>query len=161
MYKTTNARTSTQNLTYRKISGFNPIIESNGKKESDFFFNHKLANLNSESYLRKNSWFNLILESNRKTKSDFFFNQKLHQIKNTLPEAKPLVKKMPYQSKIVWYCTWIQIYRQSSRQDAVDFSHWDNDDNSINYFIPKIKDENDLNIFLVAPYPPPLIGRYD
>jgi hypothetical protein len=29
------------------------------------------------------------------------------------------------------------------------------------YFIPTIEDENELNIFLIAPYPPPLIGRYD
>ena len=45
--------------------------------------------------------------------------------------------------------------------DAFDFSHWDNDDDSIVYFIPTIEDENELNIFLIAPYPPPLIGRYD
>ncbi len=45
--------------------------------------------------------------------------------------------------------------------DAFDFSHWDNDDNSIVYFIPTIEDENELNIFVIAPYPPPLIGRYD
>jgi len=45
--------------------------------------------------------------------------------------------------------------------DAFDFSHWDNDDNSIVYFFPTIEDENELNIFLIAPYPPPLIGPYD
>ncbi len=45
--------------------------------------------------------------------------------------------------------------------DAFNFSHWDNDDDSIVYFIPTIEDENDLNIFLIASYPPPLIGRYD
>ena len=44
--------------------------------------------------------------------------------------------------------------------DAFDFSHWDNDDDSIVYFIPTIEDENELNIFLIAPYPPPLIGPY-
>jgi hypothetical protein len=31
--------------------------------------------------------------------------------------------------------------------DAFDFSHWDNDDNSIVYFIPTIEDENEFNIF--------------
>jgi hypothetical protein len=45
--------------------------------------------------------------------------------------------------------------------DAFDFSHWDNDDDSIVYFIPTIEDENELNIFLIAPYPPLLIGPYD
>ena len=40
--------------------------------------------------------------------------------------------------------------------DAFDISHWDNDDDSIVYFIPTIE----LNIFLIAPYPPPLIGPY-
>ena len=44
--------------------------------------------------------------------------------------------------------------------DAFDFSHWVNDDDLIVYFIPTIKDENELNVFLIAPYPPPLIGRY-
>ncbi len=41
------------------------------------------------------------------------------------------------------------------------FSHWDTDDDSIVYFIPTTEDGNELNIFLIAPYPPPLIGRYD
>jgi len=45
--------------------------------------------------------------------------------------------------------------------DTFDFSHWDNNDDSIIYFIPTIEDENELNIFLIAPYPPPLIGPYD
>ena len=45
--------------------------------------------------------------------------------------------------------------------DAFDFSQWDDDDGSIVYFIPTIEDENELNIFLIAPYPPPLIGPYD
>jgi len=40
MYWTNNARTSTPNLTYRKIFGFNPIIVYIGKKELEFFFNH-------------------------------------------------------------------------------------------------------------------------
>ena len=44
--------------------------------------------------------------------------------------------------------------------DAFDFSHWDNDDDSIVYFISMIEDENELNIFLIAPYPPPLIEPY-
>ena len=61
-YISNNAQITTQNLFYGKISGFNPIIQSNGKKESDFF-NHKLANFNSESYLQKNSAFNPIIES--------------------------------------------------------------------------------------------------
>ena len=45
--------------------------------------------------------------------------------------------------------------------NAFDFSHWDNDDDSIVYFIRTIKDENELNMFLIALYPPPLIGCYD
>jgi hypothetical protein len=47
--------------------------------------------------------------------------------------------------------------------DAFDFSQWDkdDDDDSIVYFIPTIEDENELNIFLITPYPPPLIGPYD
>ncbi len=45
--------------------------------------------------------------------------------------------------------------------DAFNFSHWDNDDNLIVYFIPTIEDENELNIFVIASYPPPLIGCYD
>ncbi len=31
--------------------------------------------------------------------------------------------------------------------NAFDFSHWDNDDILIVYFIPKIENENELNIF--------------
>ena len=125
-------QTSTQNLTYGKISGFSPIIESNGKKVSDFFFDHKLVNFNSKSYLRKISGFNPIIESNPKKESDFFFNHKLHQIENTLPVAKPLCKKMPYQSK---NCV-IHGYKFTDDchvDDAFDFSHWDNDDNLIIY----------------------------
>jgi hypothetical protein len=45
--------------------------------------------------------------------------------------------------------------------DLFDFSHWHNDDDSIVYFIPMIEDENELNIFLISLYPPPLIGPYD
>jgi len=29
------------------------------------------------------------------------------------------------------------------------------------YFIPTIEDENELNKFVIAPYPPPIIGPYD
>ncbi len=57
--------------------------------------------------------------------------------------------------------TWIRISSDYHDGDAFDFSHWDNDDDSVVYFIPTIKDENELNFFLIAPYPPPLIGRYD
>ena len=45
--------------------------------------------------------------------------------------------------------------------DVFDFSHWYNDDDSIVYFIPMIEDENELIIFLISLYPPPLIGPYD
>jgi hypothetical protein len=31
--------------------------------------------------------------------------------------------------------------------EAFDFSHWENDDDLIIYFIPTIEDENELNIF--------------
>jgi len=44
--------------------------------------------------------------------------------------------------------------------DAFNISHWDNDYDSIIYFIPTVEDENELNIFLIAPYPPSLIGPY-
>jgi hypothetical protein len=48
--KNWTSSSTTENREYAKIRelqlrillmGFNPIIESNGKKESDFFFNHK------------------------------------------------------------------------------------------------------------------------
>ena len=57
--------------------------------------------------------------------------------------------------------TWIQIHRCYYDDDVFDFSHWHNDDDSIVYFIPMIEDENELNIFLISLYPPPLIGPYD
>ena len=69
-------------------------------------------------------------------------------------------KKMPYQSEncVIHGYEFTHDYHDN---DAFDFSHCDNDDNLIIYFIPTIEDENELNIFLIAPYPPPLIGRYD
>ncbi len=107
-------RTSTPDLTYRKISGFNPIIRLIGKKELEFFFNHKLL-----------------------------------KIDNALPVAKPLCKKMAYQSKncVIHGYHFTDDYYNN---DAFDFSHWDNDDNLIVYFIPRIEDENELNIFYPA-----------
>ncbi len=71
----------------------------------------------------------------------------------------PLCNKMPYQSKncVINGHKFTDDYHDN---DAFNFSLWDNDDNSIVYFIPTIKDENELNIFVIAPYPPPLIGRY-
>jgi hypothetical protein len=48
-----------------------------------------------------------------------------------------------------------------NKNDAFELSHWNNDDKLITYFIPMIEDENELNIFLLAPYPPMLIGPYD
>ena len=69
---------------------------------------------------------------------------------------------MPYQSKkcVIHGYKFTNDYHDD---DAFNFSHWDNDDNLIIYFIPTIEDENELNIFLShrIPYPPPLIGRYD
>jgi hypothetical protein len=67
---------------------------------------------------------------------------------------------MPYQSEncVIHGYEFTNNYHN---EDAFDFSHWDNNDDWIVYFIPTIEDENDLNIFLIAPYPPPLIGRYD
>jgi hypothetical protein len=119
-----------------------------------------MANFNSKSYLRKNSLFYPIIKSNSKKELHFFFNHKLHQIKNTVQVAKPLCKKMPYQSKncVIHGYKFTNDYHDD---DAFDFSHWDNDDNLIVYFIPMIEDENELNIFLITPYPPPLIERYD
>ncbi len=67
---------------------------------------------------------------------------------------------MPYQSEncgIHGYEFWDDYHDN----DAFNFSHWDNNDDSIIYFIPTIKDENELFIFLIAPYPPLLIGCYD
>jgi hypothetical protein len=67
---------------------------------------------------------------------------------------------MPYQSKncvIHGY----EFTNDDHDNDSFDFSHWDNDNDSIVYFIPTIKDENELNIFVIALYPLPLIGRYD
>jgi hypothetical protein len=55
-------------------------------------------------------------------------------------------KKMPYQSKncvIHGY----EFTNDNHNDDAFDFSHWDNDDICIVYFIPTIEDENELNIF--------------
>ncbi len=82
---------------------------------------------------------------------EFFFNHKLHKIDNALPVvAKPLCKKMPYQSGncVIHGYKFTDDYYDD---DAFDFSHWDK----------MIEDENELNIFLIVPYPPPLIGPYD
>jgi len=69
-------------------------------------------------------------------------------------------KKMLYQSKIC-VIHGNEFTDDYYDDDAFDFSHWDNDDDSIEYFIPTIEDENELNIFLITPYPPPLIGPCD
>ena len=62
---------------------------------------------------------------------------------------------MPYQSE---NCVihGLEFSNEAYDDDAFDLSHWDNDNESITYFIPMIEDENELNIFLIAPYPPPL-----
>ncbi len=67
---------------------------------------------------------------------------------------------MPYQSEncVIHGYKFRDDYHDN---DAFELSHWENNDDSIVYFIPTIEDENELNIFLIAPYPPPLIGRYD
>jgi hypothetical protein len=100
------------------------------------------------------------MKLNLKKELHYFFKNKLYQIKNTVQAAKPLCKKMPYQSDncVIHGYKFRDDYHDN---DRFDFSHWDNIDNSIVYFIPTIEDENELNIFLIAPYPPPLIGRYD
>ncbi len=71
----------------------------------------------------------------------------------------PLCNKLPYQSEncVIHGHKFTDDYHDN---DAFDFSHWDNDD-AIVYFIPTDEDQNKLNIFVIAPYPPPLIGRYD
>jgi hypothetical protein len=53
---------------------------------------------------------------------------------------------MPYQSEncAIHEYEFTNHYRND---DAFDFSHWDNNDDSIVYYILTIKDENDLNIF--------------
>ena len=68
--------------------------------------------------------------------------------------------KMPYQSEncMIHGYEFTDDYYDD---DAFDISHWDNDDDSIVDFIPTIEDENELNIFLITPYPTPLIGLYD
>ncbi len=68
--------------------------------------------------------------------------------------------KMPYQSEncVIHGYEFTDDYYDG---DAFDFSHWDNDVDLIVYFILTIEDENELNIFLIAPYPPPFIGPYD
>jgi hypothetical protein len=70
------------------------------------------------------------------------------------------MQKMPYQSEncvIHGY----EICDDYHDNDAFELSHWENDDDWIVYFIPTIEDENELNFFLIARYPPPLIGRYN
>jgi len=59
-------------------------------------------------------------------------------------------KKMPYQSGncVIHGYKFTDDYYDD---DAFDFSHWDK----------MIEDENELNIFFIAPYPPPLIKPYD
>jgi len=69
-------------------------------------------------------------------------------------------KKMPNQSEN-WVIHGYEFTNDYYDDDAFDFSHWDNDDDSIVYFIPMIEDENELNDFLIAPFPPPLTGPYD
>ena len=67
---------------------------------------------------------------------------------------------MPCQSKncVIHGCKITNDYHDD---DVFDFSHWDNNDDLIVHFIPTIENENELNVFLVAPYSPPLIGHYD
>jgi hypothetical protein len=94
-----------------------------------------------------------------KKESEIFFNHKLHKIDNALPVvANHYAKTMPYQSEncVIHGYEFTDDYYNDN---AFDFSHWDNDDDSIVYFIPTIEDENELNIFFIAPYPPPLIGH--
>jgi hypothetical protein len=55
-------------------------------------------------------------------------------------------QKMPYQSEncVIYGYEFTDNYQVD---DVFDFSHWDNDDDLIVYFIPTIKDENELNMF--------------
>ena len=70
-------------------------------------------------------------------------NLRLIQVNALLPAAKPLCKKMPYQSKncVIHAHKFTDDYHND---DAFDFSHWDNEEDSIVYFIPTIEDENEL-----------------
>jgi hypothetical protein len=54
--------------------------------------------------------------------------------------------QMLYQSDncVIHGCEFTDDYYDDN---AFDFSHWDNDDDSILYLIPMIEDENELNIF--------------
>jgi hypothetical protein len=74
--------------------------------------------------------------------------------------ALPLCNKIPYQSEncVIHGHEFTDNYHND---DAFNFSHWDNDDNMIVYFIPTIEDENEIKFLVIAPYPPPLIGCYD
>ncbi len=64
---------------------------------------------------------------------------------------------MPYQSEncVIHEYKFMDDYHDD---DAFDFSHWDNDDGSIVYFIPTIEDENELNIFWSFYIPHRLLG---
>ena len=67
---------------------------------------------------------------------------------------------MPYQS-VNCVIHVFEFLNQVNDEDEFVLSNWDNDDKLITYFIPTIEDQNDLNIFMLAPYPPPLIRPYD
>ncbi len=59
---------------------------------------------------------------------------------------------MPYQSEncVIYGYEFRDDYHDD---DAFDFSHWENDDDSVVYFIPTIEDENELNIFWLRRIP--------
>ena len=89
-----------------------------------------------------------------------FFDSNSTKSRIHCTDGKTIMQKMPYQSEncVIYGYKFTNDYHND---DAFDFSHWDNDDDSIVCFIPTIEDENELNIFLIAPYPPPLIRLYD
>ena len=65
--------------------------------------------------------------------------------------------KMPYQSED-FVIHGFEFLNEINNDDAFDLSHWDNNEESITYFIPMIDDENELNLFLSHHIPQRLLG---
>ncbi len=63
---------------------------------------------------------------------------------------------MPYQSEDC-VIHGFKFLNEINNTDAFDLLHWDSNGDLITYFIPTIEDENELNIFLIAPYCPILL----
>ena len=120
-----------------------------------------MANFNSESYLRRNSPFYPIIKSNCKKELHFFFNHELHQIKNTVQVPKPL-SLQKNAIPIGKLCnTWVWISGWLSRQWCIQLFTLGERWQFNRLFYPNNWRWKWIEHFLIAPYPPPLIGRYD